>query len=101
MPLRFLKTWKLDDIEKRPLVVMVALLISILFFTITRKDTREDDCKSETKEWQTRYVNLTVDLLEKNKIIERQGEKLQEYESSETDSAVREEVETPVTNILK
>ncbi|MFB5946139.1 hypothetical protein [Albibacterium profundi] len=101
MPLRFLKTWKLDDIEKRPLVVMIALLISMLFFSVSRKDTREEDCNEEKKEWQDRYVNLTNALMEKNDIIESKDKEIDSLKSEKTDSVVREEVSQPIKNILK
>lgn len=101
MPLKFLRTWKLDDIEKRPMAVMIALLIALLSIAVTRKDIREEDCKAETKVWQDRYVDLTTELLEQNKIIEKKDAELETLKSEKTDSVVRKEVEGPINNILK
>lgn len=101
MPFRFLKTLKLEDIEKRPLVVIIAFLICSNIYFITKSDNREGDARTEAKEWQNRAWNLSTELLEKNKIIREKEEEVEVLKSAVTDSVVREEVKQPLKNILK
>lgn len=101
MPLRFLRTLKLDDLEKRPMAVIIALLIISNIYFITKNDTRESEAKKEAKDWQNKAWDLSIKLLEKNKIIDEKEKEVEVLKSAVTDSATRGEVERPLKNILR
>ena len=88
---------KLDDLEKRPVIVIWALLIAAAIFFLVKWESGSNQCCNDRRYWQDKYIEITTQLLIKNDIIEQQQKII---EKSDADSLLRDKTEESLKKLL-